>query len=155
MDGVATMQALDSIQQPVKVIMLTISRHDEDLIGAIQAGASGYLLKNAEPEELRNAILRVAQGQSVLSPEITHQVFRVLATGKTLLTDPGLSRRELEVLGCLSKGKNTANIAAELFVSENTVKTHVRHILEKLEAANRAEAVSKAVHMGLIQDNHS
>jgi two-component system, NarL family, nitrate/nitrite response regulator NarL len=153
MDGVATMRALHRMKETAKVIMLTISRHDEDLIGAIQAGAEGYILKNAEPEELRSAILRVARGQSVLSPEVTHQVLRALASAQTTLPDPGLSRRELEVLGCLAHGKNTTNIASELFVSENTVKTHVRHILEKLEAANRAEAVSKAIQMGLIKNN--
>ncbi len=153
MDGVATMRALSRLKKPFKVIMLTISRHDEDLFGAIHAGAEGYILKNAEPEELRSAILRVAHGQSVLSPEVTHQVLRALASAQTPLPDPGLSRRELEVLSCLAQGKNTTSIAAELFVSENTLKTHVRHILEKLEAANRAEAVSKATQMGLIK-NH-
>jgi DNA-binding NarL/FixJ family response regulator len=153
MDGVATMRAIRRMKQTCKVIMLTISRHDEDLIGAIQAGADGYILKNAEPEELRDAIVRVAHGQSVLSPEVTHQVLRALATAQTTLQDPGLSRREVEVLECLAQGKNTPNIAGELFVSENTVKTHVRHILEKLEAANRAEAVSKAIQMGLIKNN--
>ena len=150
----STMRALRQREQPAKVIMLTISRHDEDLFGAIQAGAEGYLLKNAEPEDLRSAILRVAHGQSVLSPEVTRQVLRALVNSPGTLPDPGLSRRELDVLDCLAKGKNTTSIAAELFVSQNTVKTHVRHILDKLEAANRAEAVSKATQMGLIK-NHT
>ncbi len=153
MDGVETMQALSRQKKSVKVIMLTISRNDDDLIGAIQAGAQGYILKNAEPEELHSAIHRVAKGLSVLSPEVTHQVLKAVASVRKSLPDPGLSRREVEVLHCLAQGKNTAGIAAELFVSENTVKTHVRHILEKLEAANRAEAVSKAAAMGLIK-NH-
>jgi two-component system nitrate/nitrite response regulator NarL len=152
MDGVATMRALNRMKNTSKVIMLTISKHDEDLFGAIQAGAQGYILKNAEPEELRNAILRVANGFSVLSPEVTHQVLRALASAQKSLPNPGLSRRELEVLGCLAQGKNTVHIASELYVSENTVKTHVRHILEKLEAANRAEAVSKATQMGLLKN---
>ncbi len=153
MDGVATMHSLKRMESPFKVIMLTISRHDEDLFGAIQAGADGYLLKNAELDELRGAILKVVKGQSVLSPEVTRQVLRAVATAQTPLPDPGLSRRELEVLTCLAQGKNTNGIASELFVSENTVKTHVRHILEKLEAANRAEAVSKATQLGLLK-NH-
>jgi DNA-binding NarL/FixJ family response regulator len=131
--------------------MLTISRHEDDLFGAISAGADGYLLKNAEPEELRKGILSVAQGDSILSPEVTRSVLRVVAGNQDLLLDGGLSKRELEVLERLAKGKTTTQIALELFVSENTVKTHVRHILNKLEASNRAEAVSKAIQLGVIR----
>jgi two-component system nitrate/nitrite response regulator NarL len=152
MDGIATLGALNSLKKSFKVMMLTISRHDEDLFGAIQAGADGYILKNAEPEELRTAILRVANGLSVLSPEVTGRVLRALASSKIPPDNARLSQRELEVLACLAQGKNTPNIAAELFVSQNTIKTHVRHILEKLEASNRAEAVSKATRMGLIKN---
>jgi DNA-binding NarL/FixJ family response regulator len=87
---------------------------------------------------------------AVLSPQITRQVLRAVNTDQNRSTDSGLSSREMEVLECLSKGFTTLQIASELYISENTVKTHVRHILEKLEASNRAEAVSKAVQMGLI-----
>ena len=131
--------------------MLTISKSEEDLLGAIAAGADGYLLKSAEPEELRRAIQLVHEGLSVLSPQVTRQVMRAVAQATwSARRDSGLSSREMEVLACLSQGKTTVQIAAELFISENTVKTHVRHILEKLEASNRAEAVSKAMQMGLI-----
>jgi len=131
--------------------MLTISKSEEDLLGAIAAGADGYLLKSAEPEELRKAILLVHQGLSVLSPQVTRQVLKA-ATSNDLrhAGESDLSGREMEVLACLAQGKTTNQIASELFISENTVKTHVRHILEKLEASNRAEAVSKATQMGLI-----
>ncbi len=134
--------------------MLTISKNEEDLFGAITAGADGYLLKNAEPEELRKAIILVSQGMAVLSPQITRDVLRAVNMDQVAASDGGLSIREMEVLECLAKGLTTAQTAAELFISENTVKTHVRHILEKLEASNRAEAVSKAAQMGLIgQEN--
>lgn len=155
MGGVDTVRALRVdpafTKNPMRVIMLTISKHEEDLFGAIHAGADGYLLKNAEPEELRKAILSVAAGQGVLSPEVTSRVMRAVSRGQVALPDSGLSKRELEVLECLAKGLTSTQIAAHLFVSENTVKTHVRHILEKLEASNRAEAVSKAVKLGLIR----
>jgi len=153
MSGVEVVQALKSLPQPdpCRVIMLTISKSEEDLLGAIAAGADGYLLKSAEPEELRKAILLVHQGLSVLSPQVTRQVLKA-ATSNDLrhAGESDLSGREMEVLACLAQGKTTNQIASELFISENTVKTHVRHILEKLEASNRAEAVSKATQMGLI-----
>jgi DNA-binding NarL/FixJ family response regulator len=151
MNGVETVTALRQGGEKCRIIMLTISKHDEDLFGAINAGADGYLLKNAEPEDLRKAILQVAEGKSVLSPEVTRTVLKAVAGGQGVTLDGGLSKRELEVLECLAQGKTTVQIAAELFVSENTVKTHVRHILGKLEASNRAEAVSKAAQMGLIR----
>jgi DNA-binding NarL/FixJ family response regulator len=153
MSGVEVVRALKEIPQAddCRVIMLTISKSEEDLLGAIAAGADGYLLKSAEPDELRRAILLVHQGMSVLSPQITRQVLKAAATGDpSHAAESGLSAREMEVLTCLAQGKTTAQIAGELFISENTVKTHVRHILEKLSASNRAEAVSKATQMGLI-----
>lgn len=153
MSGVDVVRALRAAPPPTMphIIMLTISKSEDDLLGAIAAGADGYLLKSAEPEELRKAILLVHQGLSVLSPQVTRQVLRAAMSGDPARTaETGLSLREMEVLACLSQGKTTAQIANELYISENTVKTHVRHILEKLEASNRAEAVSKATHMGLI-----
>jgi DNA-binding NarL/FixJ family response regulator len=153
MGGVETVSALRSLpkNEQCRILMLTISKSEEDLLGAIAAGADGYLLKSAEPEELRKAIRLVHQGLSVLSPQVTRQVLRAAMAGETSRpAESGLSSREMEVLECLAQGKTTAQIAAKLFISENTVKTHVRHILEKLEASNRAEAVSKAVQTGLI-----
>jgi len=149
-DVVRTLRS-SSQQDQCRVIMLTISKSEEDLLGAISAGADGYLLKNAEPDELRRAITLVYQGMSVLSPQVTRQVLRAAMTSElNRAAESGLSSREMEVLDCLAQGKTTTQIAGELFISENTVKTHVRHILEKLEASNRAEAVSKATQMGLI-----
>jgi DNA-binding NarL/FixJ family response regulator len=149
MGGIETIGALKQ-KETCRVLMLTISKNDADLFGAISAGADGYLLKNAEPEELRRAILQVSEGMSVLSPQITRQVMQAVNSEMNRSPDFNLSSREMEVLGCLAQGQTTMQIADSLFISENTVKTHVRHILEKLEASNRAEAVSKAVQMGLI-----
>jgi DNA-binding NarL/FixJ family response regulator len=150
MNGIEAVQALQSYED-IRIIMLTISRHDEDLFGAIRAGADGYLLKNAEPEELRQAITHIFEGRSVLSPEVTGRVLKAVSGMQGVMPEVGLSRREMDVLACLAQGKTSAQIAADLFITENTVKTHVRHILEKLEASNRAEAVSRALHFGIIK----
>ena len=149
LNGIQTLAAMRKQGMEFPVLMLTISQHEDDLIGAIRAGASGYLLKNAEPETLRQTIKQVVAGKSVLSPEVTEQVFRLVRSGQldsaNLLTD-----REVEVLRFLSRGLTTAQTGAKMFISENTVKTHIRHILEKLEVSNRAEAVAKATQLGLI-----
>lgn len=151
MDGILAVQGLREANIPVKILMLTISQENDDLLGAIHAGADGYLLKNTDPEELRKSILRVTQGQGVLSPEVTSTVLKIVARHPGGETQNILSDRELEVLTCLADGQTTIQIANRLFISENTVKTHIRHILEKLEASNRTEAVSKAIQFGLIQ----
>ena len=154
--GVEVVRALRDLpeEEQCRILMLTISKNEQDLLGAIEAGADGYLLKNAEPDELRKAILLVNQGLSVLSPQVTRQVLKAaIGGGQSRSFEVGLSDREMEVLECLAQGKTTSQVAGELFISENTVKTHVRHILEKLEASNRAEAVSKATQMGLIGSN--
>ncbi|HWQ04901.1 MAG TPA: response regulator transcription factor [Longilinea sp.] len=150
MDGVETVQELRARKDPVHILMLTISQNDEDLMGAIRAGADGYLLKNTEPEDLRKALLKVAEGQGVLSPEVTAQVMRAVANPVNTPEQP-LSEREMDVLRCLADGQTTHQISSLLFISENTVKTHIRHILEKMESDNRVEAVGKALKMGLIR----
>jgi DNA-binding NarL/FixJ family response regulator len=150
MDGVETVEILKKNELP-RILMLTISKHDEDLFGAIAAGADGYLLKDAEPEELRRAINLVVEGKSVLSPEVTSRVLKAVSSSHGIPPDIALSKRELDVLKCLAKGMTSSQVASELFISENTVKTHVRHILEKLEASNRAEAVSRAIQAGIIR----
>ena len=155
MSGVDTVKEIRSMPKSdhCYIIMLTISKNDEDLLGAIAAGADGYLLKDAEPEELHDSIMLVQQGMSVLSPQITRNVLRAVAAEPNLLPEINLSRREMEVLERLSKGNTTIQIANQLFISENTVKTHVRHILEKLNASNRVEAVNKANRLGILKQD--
>jgi DNA-binding NarL/FixJ family response regulator len=153
MSGVDTVKAIKRLlqdEQP-RILMLTISKNDEDLLGSIAAGADGYLLKDAEPEELHESIRLVHNGLSVLSPQVTHKVFKVVSSESARMPDTSLSSREMDVLECLSEGKTTVQIAKKLFISENTVKTHVRHILEKLNAANRVEAVNKAYQLGILK----
>jgi len=156
MSGVEVVRELRSLPEEAqpRILMLTISKSEEDLMGAIAAGADGYLLKSAEPDELRRAIQWVHEGLSVLSPEVTRQVLHAVAHGDLERgADSGLSSREMEVLVCLSQGKTTAQIAAELYISENTVKTHVRSILAKLGVRSRTEAAAHALRGGLVADS--
>jgi DNA-binding NarL/FixJ family response regulator len=150
MNGIETLNEIRKLNPAPKVLMLTISQNDEDLINAIVAGANGYVLKNTEPDVLRTTILQVLMGNSVLAPEVTAKVFHAVRRSQSDRNRGLLSDREVEVLGCLARGQTTAQIAAVLFISENTVKTHIRHILEKMEVNNRAEAVARAAQMDLI-----
>lgn len=149
MSGIQTLAALRKQGVAAPVLMLTISQQEEDLIGAIRAGANGYLLKNTEPDILRQTIRQVVDGKAVLAPEITEHMFRMVRSGQF---DPVsiLTEREIEVLHFLARGLTTSQTGSEMFISENTVKTHIRHILEKLDVSNRAEAVAKATQLGLI-----
>jgi len=150
MNGVETLRALRDVGNQTRALMLTVSQEEGDLVGAITAGASGYLLKNAEPETLRHTLLDVFDGKSALSPEVTGMLFKVMRRSQSPRSQELLSDRELEVLRLLSRGQTTLQISEDLFISENTVKTHIRHILDKMEVNNRAEAVSKALQAGLI-----
>ena len=149
MSGVEAVSVIKEVLT-CRILMLTISKNDEDLFGSILAGADGYLLKNATPEELRKAILQVQEGMGVLAADVTRKVMGAVRADQANLAGNSLSSREMEVLRCLAQGMTTTQVSSQLFISDNTVKTHVRHIMEKLEAANRAEAVSKAIQMGLI-----
>jgi DNA-binding NarL/FixJ family response regulator len=150
MNGIEALGEIRKLVPAQKVLMLTISQNDEDLLAAIIGGANGYILKNMEPEALRNTILQLVSGNSVLSPEVTARVFHAVRRSQSDRSRGLLSDREVEVLGCLARGQTTAQIADALFISENTVKTHIRHILEKMEVNNRAEAVARAAQMDLI-----
>jgi DNA-binding NarL/FixJ family response regulator len=149
LSGIETLTALRRQGLESPVLMLTISQQEEDLISAIRSGANGYLLKNVEPETLRQTIQQVVAGKAVLAPEVTEQVFRLVRRGQFGQANP-LTGREIEVLRYLSHGLTTAQTGTEMFISENTVKTHIRHILEKLEVSNRAEAVARATQLGLL-----
>jgi len=150
MNGVEALRAVRLSDPAQKVLMLTISQNEEDLLGAILAGANGYLLKNAEPEVLRSTIHQVLKGNSVLSPEITQKVLMSLRRSQQNSGQSLLSSREVDVLRCMAKGLTTRQIADALYISENTVKTHIRHILEKFEVNNRAQAVAKGLELKLI-----
>jgi DNA-binding NarL/FixJ family response regulator len=151
MPGMSGVEATRSLKQQtdVRILILTVSDKDRDLLSALSAGADGYLLKNASPDELFQAIHRIAAGHGVLSPEITPRVMRAAATAQNHQLAMLLSEREYEILVELAKGSTTAEIGDTLFISENTVKTHIRHILQKLGAANRTQAVARAIELGL------
>lgn len=150
MGGVQALHALRDQGVQTPVLMLTISQDEKDLVGAIMAGASGYLLKNAEPDTLRRTLLDVVAGKSILSPEMTEQVFRIMRRSQAVQSQDQVSEREMEVLKCLARGLSTSSIASSLYISENTVKTHIRHLMDKMRASNRREIVSKALKKGLL-----
>lgn len=130
-----------------KILMLTVSQNETDVLKAIADGADGYLLKNIEPENLRQVLLDVVRGQAVLSSEVTQHVLN-LVRQKDVPHPSQLTPREMEVLQALCDGKSTAQIAAQLFLSENTVKTHIQHIFKKMGVRNRTEAVIRAIELG-------
>ena len=139
-----------------KVIMLTVSESEEDLYAAVKAGASGYLLKEISIEELGDAVRAVSRGHSLISPSMASKLlseFNTLAQqaeerDRTLL--PSLTDRELDVLKLVAKGLSNREISEELYISENTVKNHVRNILEKLHLHSRMEAVVYAMREKLL-----
>jgi DNA-binding NarL/FixJ family response regulator len=151
LDGVATAQQLAQRHPEVKIVMLTMYRQDRHLIEAIRAGARGYLLKDADADELIDVIGRVHRGEAALDPSLTARVFdavRRLPDGQSEV-DP-LSERELEILACLAQGDDNRTIAAKLFLSEKTVGNRLSEIFAKLGVTNRTQAAIVAVQRGII-----
>jgi len=146
-DGIEATRRLRTARSEIKVLMLTISKRDKDLIGAVKAGAKGYLLKSAEASEVIESIRRVAVGEAILPPDMISLVLDELASPSP--EPKQLTEREIDTLKLVAQGLGNKEIAGELHISENTVKTHVRHILEKLHLSNRAEAAAYAVRHGL------
>lgn len=144
-NGVAATRALAA---SCPVLMLTISENDEELTQAIQAGARGYLLKKAEPDELVRAVRVVAAGQSIVSPEMTGAVLEALRHSPSREL-PELSPRQREVLSSIAAGLTNQRIAERLGISPHTVKTHVERLYERLGVASRADLVRLATEAGL------
>jgi len=143
-----------------KILMLTISDEEDDLYEAIKAGANGYLLKEISIDEIGNAVRSVHAGQSLISPSMASKLLNEFASmikreeeEKEQVPAPKLTPREMEVLEHVAKGMNNREIAKALFISENTVKNHVRNILEKLHLHSRMEAVVYAVREKLLEIN--
>jgi DNA-binding NarL/FixJ family response regulator len=155
--GIDATQAIKDAVPNTKILMLTISDEEEDLYDAIKAGASGYLLKEISIEEVADAIRSVHAGQSLISPSMASKLLTEFATmakkdeEKQQMPAPRLTDREMEVLTLVAQGLNNRDIAKELFISENTVKNHVRNILEKLHLHSRMEAVVYAVREKLLE----
>ena len=151
-DGIeATRRIVDS-QSTTKVIALTSFATDDKVFPAIRAGAAGYLLKEAEPAELAEAIKKVHRGESILHPNIAARLMQDVAAATPRAHRTDLTRRELEVLRLIAQGMSNRQIASELSVAEKTVKTHVSSVLSKLGVADRTQAALMAVREGWVQD---
>ena len=139
-----------------KILMLTVSDEEEDLYEAMKAGANGYLLKEISIEDVGEAVRAVVQGQTLISPSMASKLLSELnslvkqAKERQEVTGPRLTARELEVLKLVATGITNREIATKLYISENTVKNHVRNILEKLQLHSRMEAVVYAVREKLF-----
>jgi len=159
MPGVNGIEATRRIAEKVptaKILMLTVSDEEEDLYEAIKAGATGYLLKEVSIEEVAPAARAVVAGQSLISPSMASKLLGEFsnlakrAEERSSVPTPRLTDRELEVLRLVAQGKSNREIAGDLYISENTVKNHVRNILEKLHLHTRMEAVMYAVREKLL-----
>jgi DNA-binding NarL/FixJ family response regulator len=154
--GIEACIEIKSVVPSAKIVMLTMSDEEADLYDAIRNGASGYLLKDASIDQVAEAVRVVAEGQSLISPSMAVKLleeFKAISRsggGKDDALNPRLTPRELEVLNLVAHGLANRDIAKELFISENTVKNHVRNILEKLQLYSRMEAVMYAVREKLF-----
>ncbi|WP_407669372.1 response regulator [Ornithinimicrobium avium] len=165
LDGIEATRRIVAEHPDVRVVVLTTFDRDDYLFDALEAGASGFLLKNADPDELVAAVRDVAHGHALLAPEVTRRVIaRSVAaagtapaggegeTGTEHIPEPlpGLTQREREMLRMVARGMSNGEIAAEAFVTEATVKTHVSNILAKLGVRDRVQAVVAAYEAGLV-----
>jgi two-component system NarL family response regulator len=155
----ATRRIRDSLPD-TRVLMLTVSDEENDLYEAIKAGANGYLLKEISIEGVADAIHAAVRGQSLISPSMASKLlteFNAMArqaAERDQFPTPVLTARELEVLKLVARGLSNRQVAEKLFISENTVKNHVRNILEKLHLHSRMEAVMYAVRQRLLDPQH-
>jgi len=143
MDGVAAITAICTEFPAARIIVLTTYEGDEDIYQGLRAGAKGYLLKDAEPEELLAAIRAVHKGQKHIPPQVGAKLLE-------RMTSPELSDRELEVLQLITTGKSTQAISKALHITERTVNFHINHILSKLGVEDRTQAVIVALRRGIV-----
>ena len=153
MDGIEAIRQISASQPQVRILALTSFATDDKVFPAIKAGALGYLLKDAEPEELVAAIHQVYRGEPSLPPNIARKLLREIRQPPphTPTTPDPLTERELEVLSLIAKGLDNQAIAKRLTVTEVTVRTHLSHILDKLHLANRVQATLYALRTGLSE----
>ncbi|WP_304451490.1 response regulator transcription factor [Nocardiopsis sp. YSL2] len=146
MDGVSAIRRINALPSPPPVLVLTTYDTDADILAAVEAGATGYMLKDAPPDQLCEAVAAAAQGQTALAPGVAGRLMERLRSPR-----PALSGRELEILGLLARGLSNRAISRELFISEATVKTHLVHVFDKLGVDNRTAAITTALQRGLIR----
>jgi DNA-binding NarL/FixJ family response regulator len=146
MSGVQAIAALRERAPAIRVLVVTTFDSEADVLPAIEAGATGYLLKDATPQDLLRAVRAAHRGESVLAPSVAGQLMgHVRRPG-----GPGLSKRELEVLRHVAEGASNREVARRLFISEASIKTHLLHIYDKLGVRDRAAAVGEAYRRGLL-----
>ncbi|WP_066302725.1 response regulator [Arthrobacter luteolus] len=146
MDGVTATRRIKETDPELPVLVLTTYDTDADILAAVEAGASGYMLKDAPPEQIRNAVRSAAAGQTALAPEVAARLM-----GRLRNPEPSLSSREIELLELLATGMSNRSISRTMFISEATVKTHLVHIYEKLGVDNRTAAISVARERRIIR----
>lgn len=145
-DGVAATRRLKEIRPALPVLILTTYDTEADILAAVEAGASGYMLKDAPPEQIHQAVQDAAAGRTALAPEVAARLVGRLRSGP-----PSLSVREVELVELLATGLSNQAIAKQLFISVATVKTHLVHVYQKLEVDNRTSAVAVARERGIIR----
>jgi DNA-binding NarL/FixJ family response regulator len=153
--GIEATAEIKARHPEVAIVMLTVSEEEADLFRAIKAGAQGYLLKNLEAPQLRSMLEGVARGEPAISPGTAARIideFLRTRDGTVPAPTQRLTDREVQVLELVTDGQRNREIAVELGISENTVKFHLKNIVEKLHAANRAELAARAVREGLVPD---
>ena len=153
LDGLEALKKIKEHNPLVRVVMLTVSDNDEYIVAAIKTGANGYLLKDLSSKDFLECIQELEQGNLAVTRKTATQL---ISRFQNLLQQCDsekevLTAREVEILELVGNGSTTGEIAKTLYISENTVKYHVRNILQKLDASNRAEAISRAVQKGLIE----
>ena len=146
MDGVTATRRIKEMYPGLPVLVLTTYDTDADIIAAVEAGASGYMLKDAPPEQIRNAVRSAAAGQTALAPEVAARLM-----GRLRNPEPSLSSREIELVELLATGLSNRAISRKMFISEATVKTHLVHIYEKLGVDNRTAAIAVARDRRIIR----
>ncbi len=159
LDGIAATREIVAARLPTRVLVLTTFDEEKIVYDAMKAGASGFLLKTAPPARLTDAVHTVAAGEALLAPTITRRLIEEFVSGPapghtTPVVLDELTERELEVLKLIARGLSNAEIAQQLFVSDATVKTHVNHLLQKLDLRDRVQAVVLAYETGLVRPGH-
>lgn len=159
MDGVSATKIIKSVQDSPSVLAITAFSSDEYLVPVLTAGASGYLVKDSEPDEIIRAIHAVHQGTAAISPSVSSDLVSAVREAyrdnsgdiQELVYDLGITNREFEILKLLAKGLNNPEISKTLAISETTVKTHMAKIFVKLDVRDRVQALVAATRMGLIE----
>ncbi len=155
MDGIESTRMIGGMESPPRIVILTTFDIDDYVYEALQAGASGFLLKDTPADDLVAGVRIVAAGDALLAPSVTRRLIEEFASRPLQSVEPksleSLTDREREVLTSMARGRSNGEIAEELFVGETTVKTHVSHILTKLELRDRVQAVVVAYESGLVR----